>query len=322
MLAEAAGYKLNIANKGRIPYDPNTITNKSQFKDIEITRPGQVTDMYDLHSRALLTVNGFIHPTSFIDGRLFVDNAMTSLFKTGHNHVGIMSFFNLDQELEKIHITEDMITQDGDYPLCEKAIITLPKQLDGVILSFAGYTIFENERYLTRVSDRSFVIYPSRFGLMDKIYELNRYYNIFDDLGIEVSTRNDSVVTHESITSNDTIIKLLTRFNTFFIHTRGHLIEPEIKPLEHTAVPNNFRTQGVPKYPMFGGRGKILEYKFKKFNNYKFNVLTVDAYYDNLVNSYTPIFAIDLVSKARLVGDTYRLSSAIFIDIKMKKMKK
>lgn len=320
MLASSAGYKINIANEGKNPYDESTYNNKSQFKDITLTRPGLHTDLYDIHRKALITVNGYIHPTSFLDERLYVKQAVPTLLKTGINHVGIVSFFNVPGELEKIHITPEMISADGDYTYHEKVIITLPKSVDGIVFVFAGYMIFENERYLKRISDRSFVFYPSRINLIDKIYELHRYRNIFDELGVEVSNYNDSVVAYNELTSNDTIIKMLTLFNTFFVNVKGHSISYTAEPLEHTSVPNNYRTEHLPKKLLIGGHGKAIDYKYMLYNKFKYTVLTTDAYYNNLMTSYTPTYALDLINNGRKVGDTHRLSPVFFLNLECNKL--
>lgn len=315
ILASSAGYKINIANEGYNPYDETTYGNKSQFKDIVLTRPGLHTDMYNIHTKSLITINGYFHPTSFLDDRVYVKEAVPTLLKTGINHVGIFSFFNLDVDLDKITITEDMISGEEEYSYYEKVIITLPKPVDGIFLIFGGYLIVEDERYLRRVSDRSFVLYPSRLNYTDKIYELFRYRNIFSELGVNVSNFDDSVVLYNDITSNDTIIKMLTRFNTFFVNLKGHRIKYDALQLEHSAVPNNYRTELHPSKLLLGGHGKVIDYKFMKYNSRKFTILTTDAFYNNLINSYTPEYALDLLNKNRRPGDTHRLSSVFFLDI-------
>lgn len=322
MLASSAGYKINIANEGRNPFDESTYRNKSQFKDITLTRPGLNTDLFDVHNRALITVNGYIHPTAFKDERLYVKNAVPTLLKTGINHVGLLSFFNLETDLNKVKLTPEMLSTDGEYTYYEKVIITLPKAVDGVIFVIAGYPIFENERYLTRLSDRSFALYTSRLNIIDKLYELYRYRNILDELDLEVSNFDNAVIGYEELISNDIIIKLLTTFNSFVVETVGHTIEVTPEPLEHTAVPNNYRTEKLPRKPLMGGHGKFIDYKFMKFNDFKFTVLTTDGYYNNLMYSYTPTYALDLLNATRKVGDTHRISPVVFMDITCRKIAK
>lgn len=321
ILASSAGYKINIANEGHNPYDETTYANKSQFKDVVMTRPGLVTDMYDVHRKSLITVNGYFHPTSFLDEKLYVKEAVPTLLKTGINHIGIYSFFNLDTDLDKIKITEDMIFGEKEYDYHEKVIIKLPYEVDGLFFIFAGYLIVEDDRYLKRLSGNTFAFFPSRLNLLDKIYELYRYRNIFLELGIDVSNYDDSVALYEDLVSNDTIIKLLTRFNTFFVHIKKHTIDYNPLHLEHSTIPNNYRTELHPSKLLIGGHGKALDYKFMRFNDRKYTILTTDAFYNNLINSYTPTYALDLFNKNRKPGDTYRLSSAFFLDMICNKIK-
>ena len=321
MLATSAGYKLNIANQGHIPFDPKTVANKYNFRDALMERPGQPTDMYDIHTKALVTVNGFIHPTAYQDEKLYIKEAVPSMNKSGYNHIGVISFLSIKQKLEKITITEDMISPADGYSYYDKVIITLPKRIDGFIFIFAGYLIMENDQHLTRISDRSFAFYPAKIGLVDRIQELNHYYDILDELEVEKSTLDDSLALFEDVTSNKTIVKLLTRYNTFLLNFKGLLVGYECKQLEHTSIPNNYRTQELPTKILLGGQGKIIEYKSKSFNRFKHTILTTDAHYNNLTNTYTPRYALELINKNRVPSDTYRLSSVMFLDIWFNKFK-
>lgn len=321
ILATSAGYKINLANKGHVPYDPSMLANKHNFKDAIITRPGEPTDMYDVHTKALITINGFIHPTVFQDNKLYVKEAASSMLRSGYNHVGIISFTNLKQKLEKITITKEMITPADGYSYYDKVIITFPKRIDGFILVFAGYLIMENSEHLVRISDKSFAFYPSKLCLVDRLQELNKYYNILEELGVEQSVVDDSLALFEEVTSDRVIEKLLTRYNTFLLNFKGLLVGYDCNQLEHTSIPNNYRTQELPTKILIGGQGKIIEYKSKSFNRFKHTILTTDAYYNNLTNTYTPRYALELINKNRIPGDTYRLSSVIFLDIWFTKFK-
>lgn len=316
ILASSGGYHLDIKDEGYNLYDPLVVANKTHFKDAVMSRPNALTDMFDIHQYALVTVNGFVHPTAYLDEELFIKNAVPSMLKSNHNHVGVISFFSdKTKPLEKIKISEKMISRDGEYPLYEKTIITLPKETDGIILVFGGYLIFEHPEHLVRISDKSFAFYPCRLDYMSRLYELEKYYTLFDDLGIEKNDTNDLAISFKDATSDETITKLLTRFNTFFVHLKGKYIEHNVRALEHTTIPNNYRTEALPSSPLVGGVGKLIEYKASKYDIYKYTIHTVDARYDNLMNKYTPRYVLDLINGSRRPNSTYRLSSVSFVDI-------
>lgn len=320
MLASSAGYKFNIANNGKNLYDTAAIHNKEDFKDVLVTRPGVPTDLFKLHTHALVTVDGYIHPTKIVGDDVFILEAVPTLLRTKRNHIGILSFLNNDKPLNKITLTDKMIFKPDEYELFQKTIIKLPSRVDGVMFVFAGYIVTEDDRILKRISDTSFEFYPERLNYIDKIYELNNYRDIFEELNIDTSNVNDSLVNYKDITSGDTIIKLLTRFNTFFVEFKGKKVSYQFNQLELTSIPNNFRYFKKPQSPLIGGRGKVIEYKFKQFNDVKYTLLTCDAFYNNLLKSYKPTYALEMTSKIRRITDTYRLSSVYFMTIVLDKL--
>lgn len=313
-LANTAGYKFNIVKIGHNEYDPLAYYHKENFPDVEITRPNIDTDLHLLDTKCLLTVNGYIYPIIYNNNRLFIPNATKTMIKSRSNNIGILSFNNLNSNLIKHNITIDMITTESPYSLYEKAIITFQNDLNSVILVIAGYPIFENSEYFYRVSGNSFALRLDRLQYIEKLYELSRYRDIFEELTIPVSSNNPSMIDANIARSDAIILKFLTLFNTFLVEIPTTLTINKIY-LEHSNVPGNFRTEINPTYPIVVGYGKFCEYAKKKTNDTKYTVYINDSYYNQHLISNMSYENITIYNDHRLVGSTYRLSNAFFLKI-------
>lgn len=314
-LTVQAGYKANIAKIGDNTYDPIAYYHKANFPDVELTRPNTDTDLELIHRKCLLTVNGYIHPTVLDDKRLYIPNATESMLKTKANHIGLLSFGKLTSDLVKRPITLDMITPEAPATLYEKAIITFEEEIGSCFLVLAGYPVFEQSEFFYRVSDRSFVIRLDRLSYIERLYELSRYRNIFDDLGVEVSPNNAHMIDGTIVRGDAVISKFLTLNNSFLVEVPGYNITTKQIYLEHSNIPGNFRTELEPKYPLMGGYGKFVEYLATKPNDTKYQVQTADAYLNNHLFSKLSTARAKVYNDNRQVGNTYELSRAFFLEL-------
>lgn len=314
-LANTAGYKFNIVKIGFNNFDELAYYHKDNFPDVEVTRPNTFTEMELLHNKCLMTVNGYIHPTQYVDGRLFIPNATKSMLKSRANHVGILSFNKLNGNLSRLPIDISMVTPEAPYTLYEKAIITFAEPINKPILVACGYMIFEDPEFFYRVSDRSFALRLDRLNYIEKLYELNRTRDIFDDLNIPTSVNNPSLFDSDIARSDAAVISFLTSFNSFLVNLPVDNLNLKKVYLEHSNVPGNFRTEIEPNMPILVGYGKIGEYFKKKNNDTKWTVYLEDAYYNQHLISNMSFTDIKLHNDHRVVGNTYRLSRGYFLDM-------
>lgn len=314
-LANTAGYKFNIVKIGHNEYDSLAYYHKENFPDIEITRPNIDTDLSLLNTKCLLTVNGYIYPTIYQNNRLFIPNATKTMLKSRSNNIGILSFNNLTSNLIKHNITIDMITAETHFSLYEKAIITFPNDIGNAILVIAGYPIFQNPEYFYRVSGNSFVLRLDRLQYIEKLYELERYRDIFKELNITVSPNNPSMIDGIVVRSDAIIMKFLTLFNSFLVEVPSSTLTTSKIYLEHSNVSGNFRTEKEPIYPIVAGYGKFCEYTKRKNNDTKYTVYMNDAYYNQHLISNMSYNDIKVYNDHRQVGSTYRLSNVFFLNI-------
>lgn len=314
-LGVQSGYKTQITEIGKEVYDPIAYYYKENFPDVEVTRPNTDTDLSLLHTKCLLTVNGYIYPTEYSNKRLYIPKATTSMLKSKANHVGVLSFNSLTTPLVKHPIRIDMITPEAPSPLFEKAIITFDQPIGNAFLVIAGYMVFEQPEFFYRVSDRSFVLRLDRLSYMERLYELVKYRNIFDELAVPISPNNPSVVDSSVVKSDTVITKFLSLFNSFLVEIPGYNITTRKVYLEHSNIPGNFRTELKPSLPVMGGYGKVVEYMYRQSNDVKYTVYTADAYMNNYLFSKLSQAEINLYNNHRVIGNSYQLSQAFFLEI-------
>jgi hypothetical protein len=317
-LANTAGYKFNIVKIGYNNYDELAYYHKENFPDIELTRPQIDTDLSLLNDKCILSVNGYIYPTVYNNSRLFIPNATKSMIKSRANNIGIISFNSLNNSLIKYPISVNMITPESPFSLYEKAIITFNEDIKSPILSLCGYMIFENPEFFYRISNRSFVLRLDRLNYIEKLYELNRYRDIFKELNIQTSVNNPTLIDANIARSDAIVLKFLTTFNSFLINVPVDNLQLKKIYLEHSKVPGNFRTEIEPTMPIIVGYGKMSEYLKKKTNDTKFTVYLNDAYYNQHLISNHSFTDINLYNDHRVVGNTYRLTQGYFLDMLQK----
>ncbi|EKD89539.1 MAG: Virion structural protein [uncultured bacterium] len=314
-LASRAGYKSNICEIGNEVYDQLAYWNKENFPDIEITRPGIDTDLNLLHTKAILTVNGYLYPTVYSGNRLYIPNATKSMLKSKTNQIGIISFNKLSSPIIKHKIEAINITPETNFSLYEKLIITMDTDINSPILSLCGYIILEDPEVFYRVSPNAFILRLDRLNYINKLYELQRYRDIFTELNIPVSVNNPSMIDYTIARSDITITKFLSSFNSFIIDLPVTNLHLNKIYLEHSNIPSTFRTEIEPLFPMIVGSGKLAEYGKTKSLENKYTVNTLDAYYNNHLFSFLPYTNISVINDHRVVGNTYRLSEAYFLDL-------
>ena len=288
-LLNSLNYKFKICKINYEKYDQLAYYHKENFPDVEIIREGINTDLEIIHNKYLVTINGYIYNTIYSNSKLYVPNATKSMLKSKSNNVGILSFKDLPNNLNKIPITAANITaENSSIDLFNKIILTFNEEIYVPILVLAGYMIFEDSETFYRVSPNSYVLRLDKLNYIEKLYELYRYRNIFEELEVPVSTVNPSLIDGTLVRSDAIIIKFLTLFNSFIINLPVNSLTLGKIYLERTSIPGNFRTEIEPKYPLVAGYGKICEYIKKKNNDYKYTVYTNDAYYNNHLFSYLP----------------------------------
>lgn len=317
-LATSANYKYNICKIGFHNYDPSAYYYKENFPDVEVTRPGTDTDLELLHLNYLMTVNGYVYPTEYLADKLYIPNATLSMIRSRANAMGLINLGKLGA-FTKIKLLPSMVSVDPIMPAFEKVIVTVPETIRQPILIMAGYMVFENPEYFYRVSDNAFALRLDRLNYVEKLYELNRYRDIFKELEVPVSNTNDTMIDGALVRSEVIIKRFLSLHNSFLVNLDTDNLSTSKIHLDKTSVPLNFRTEYPPNLPLIVGYGKVTEYFQEKPTDDKYVVTTQDGHYNNHLFSGQSYRDLAVYNDHRKPGTTYRLSPGFFLDITVEK---
>lgn len=314
-LGSTANYRFNLTKMGEHGYDPLAYFYKNDFPEVEITRHGTDTDLSLVHNTCLMTVNGYVHRTEYINNKLYIPQATASMLRSRANVTGLLDFSKLTPSLVKIALTASMVTDDLNTLAYDKVFITAPVTVQQPMLVMAGYLVPYDEECFYRVSDTAFALRLSRLSYMEKLYELSHYRDIFKDLGVEVSPLNPQMVNAEEVRSLAVIRKFLSLHNSFLVDLQTDNLSFKKVYLEHSNIPGTFTTEVPPTMPLFTGYGKVSEYAVQRSNGSKYDVHTQDCHYNNHLLSHMSPDKCKVYNDHRVPGQTHRLSQAFFLDI-------
>jgi len=310
-----AGYKFNIANIGKTILDQTSYLIRSDFKDVEVTRPNINTDLSIIDKRCLMSVNGFIYPTIFFNNKLYIQNANLSLLRSGENQIGLLSFNGLEADYVKYNITPDFITSEQMYSLYDKCIITFKQVIKTPILIIGGYIQLEEPNIFYRVSDNSFVLSLSKLNYIERLYESLKHIDVFNNIGIPTATNNPTMI-DSSVAKSDQVIKnYLTTFNTFLIDLPTTNIKYNRIYLEHNNIIDLYRSDLSITSPVITGYGKLVDYISTNTIEGKYIIHTLNAFKNNYILSNGSINQETVINGARIIGNRYEPSNLFALDI-------
>lgn len=255
-----AGYKMTPAKIGyQIPLNYPT----DSLPDIKITRPNMNTDMSLIHSKCLVSVNGFLHRTDTNGEIAYITDAAISMRKAKANYVGLISFLDIG-DVEKIQITQDMIskdTSDIELTLANKAIISLTGDYSNktIMMSFGGYLIYPSENTFHKLNDNTYVLNTGSLNLIQKYFESNDYIDL-TSLGLTVDNELPDTINVEELLTDTVITNWLTLSQSFIIVIDTPTMNFQKRYIDTSKIPNTFYTYKKPINPLITGYGRIAEY--------------------------------------------------------------
>lgn len=323
-----AGYRFFIDDY-LAPIDLNNpnllLHHKDALPDVRIERPRYSMDERLIHSKCLVTVNGYIHLSSISseNNKLYIRNATRSMLKSKSNKIGILNFTSLSEPLYKIPITQNNIlraydTNNDPIDYYDTVYLHFPNvsTLRNPILIFLGYMIRLENNILERALDPKTLRFSIRnIGYIEKLYELQKYRDIFKELNLTVDPNSPTLIDLNEVRSDSKILLALTSYNTFLVDVpvNYNTLTYEKIYLERSEVPHNFRTAIEPKYPIIVGRGKIGEYIIRSNNDKRYTVYVADAYYDNYVLTFNDENFTDHFNTHRVTERNFFLSHGFFL---------
>jgi hypothetical protein len=215
------------------------------------------------------------------------------MLKSRQNLIGVLSFIEANKTLNYTFGNQCELSTEAPYTFYQKLFIKFPNPVYCPIFSFLGYLFFENELNFTRIADDTFCLQLEKTPLVERLYELSNYRDIFDELNIPTSPNDPMLFDKNSLMDNTIITNMINSFNTFIVDLgENSTITLKKDYLQRSTVPGNFRTQTEPTSPLIIGYGKIGEYIVKENIDGIYTIYTSDAKYDNYL--YSEAFFLDI----------------------------
>lgn len=310
--AVRAGYKANLA---KIGFNYPSSYPASSLPDLEITRPKTATDVTRLHTRALVSVNGYMHLTDTDGSKTWVKDGGKSLRKAKMNQFGIISFDRVGN-LEKIPVLERMVYPEvHNRPLIEHIMIKLDAPIGDRVfmLSVGGYLQMPEEGVCWQTGDDSIGLCMDRLPYVQRYYESSQYLNL-DSLGLDTLEGSPGTINEDQLKSDEVLVKYMTLSQTFVVLVDIGYIFTRRLYMRSSSLPGMYTSYQEPTYPQITGYGKVSEYWKVKEDGY-WSVNVVDGISDNYVYNYGDGRGGDVINDHRLPGSRFEHSQGYLLEI-------
>lgn len=311
MDANQAGY---VAQLDKIGVNVPENYPKSALPDISLTRPLTDTDCSLLHTKGLVTINGYLHLTDTDGSKLYVKDAGKSLNASGLNNVGIISFAKL-ADIKKILCSNNMISGETNRPLYETLDIKLPELIGNrsFMLSLGGYLITAQAGLCWQVGDDIIRLNLALYPFIHRFIESRRYLDL-SSLGMTIDLNDPGAFNPQELISDTVIRKYMTLSQTFVILINSPNLFTRKLYIEHMGVPGLFTTQQEPMYPLITGYGKLSDYWKREEDGY-WAVSIVDGPINNYILDYRSMDDLEVLNDSRLPGRTYDRTQGFLLEI-------
>ena len=309
--AVRCGYKAEL---GQVGYHFPADYPKIELPDLKITRPRTTTDVSVLHTKALMTVNGFLHLTDTDGQSLWIKDGAKSMHHCKLNHFGIISF-NQMATIKKIPITPAMLYPEvTDRPLIENVNIRLPEEIGNrsFLLSIGGYLQLPEAEICWQNGDQVISLCLEKIPYAERYFESSHYLDL-SALQLEPSPDHPNAITIDQLSSDEVIRRYLTLSQSFIVLIDIPYIFSRKIFIRHSALPGNYTAYQEPRYPQITGYGKISEY-WKVYEDGHWVVNVVDGYTDNYVFTYRPLDRLQVITDQRVPGRTYQHSGGFLLE--------
>lgn len=309
--ANQAGY---VAQLDKIGVNHPEGYPKSALPDISLTRPLSDTVCSLLHTKALVTVNGYLHLTDTDGSKLYVKDAGKTLNASGMNNLGIVSFARF-ADIKKIPCNNSMISGEVNRPLYDVLDIQLPEAIGSrsFMLSLGGYLITPEPGRCWQLGNDIIRISLAAYPFIERFIESRRYLDL-SSLEMTINLNDPGAFNPQELTSNAVIRKYMTLSQTFVILVNSPNLFTRKLYIEHMGVPGLFTTQQEPVYPLVSGHGKFSDYWKREEDGY-WAISIVDGPINNYILDYRSMADLQVLNDARLPGRTYDRTQGFLLEI-------
>lgn len=286
-------------------------------KDVDLTRPKYNTDLSLIDTDCLVSVNGYIHPTSYINNTLKVIGAGDTL---NRNKIGSMSIlsFNDISTLSKQRLTTEKLNKDPSIPdYYDNVWITSDVSLlnKGWFLVLGGYIIMPAENVLWTVSDTQIALSISQLSFVEKIFESHSVMDL-SSTGLTIDPQKPDILDVDEIRSDAFIENYLLDEKTFIVTLSDvdQITYIDI-PIRRSSFPGELKTYQEPKQPLLVNYGRMGEY-WKQYNDKVWTLRLIDNYLKDHILDYYYEPSIGLVNHFSAPNNLKKESKTWLLDIK------
>jgi len=307
-----AGYKVMAGSCSR--HYPSNYPDGA-LPDLIVTRPKTSTDVSELHSKSMITVNGYLHLTDTDGENLWVIDGGRTMSHSNLNHMGIISFNDVCS-MEKFHISNEMIYPEiNGRPLREHMVIKLPEDINHrvVVMSIGGYIQFIEPSVMWQSGADMISICIDRLPFLKRFHESNRYLDL-SGMGLSYDPNNPTAVSVDELFSDQVLKNYMGLTQTFVMLLDIENLFYRQVYIRESNLPGMYVSHVDPRFPQITGYGKFSEY-WKVFEDNQWAINIRDGHTDNYVSDYRPMQELDTVNAHRVPGRTYWNSTGHLLEI-------
>lgn len=294
-----SGYKLNVHGA----------------KNVLITRPNTNTDLSLIDTHCLVTVNGYVHNTTYTDNQLKVINAAVSMGISDENHMGIISFANIGR-LTKVIIDDTRITIENNPSVLKNRItfsISESMANKSFFLVIGGYIIFPSPNVLWYNNDNTFTLDLNNTPFIERIYESSLYLDL-SSLQLKINPINKDMINVNELYSDEVLKKYMTMSQSFLVIVNIPNLKTNKINIRSCNMPGVFTAYQDPVYPLIVNYGKVAEY-WKTYDEGHWSLSVSDSFMRNYILSETPIAQLPNVTNNLKPEVPTRHSNGYFLEI-------
>jgi hypothetical protein len=264
---------------------------RSEQKDLLVKKSVPGTHLKMLHTHGIPLVNGYLHRTDYSpdENTVYVLGGGSTNTISNMNTIGFIDFRKVGR-VEKIAITDDMISNLADKPLFRAASLNLEGKVHDldkktILLSVGGYLFYPKNDVFYRVDEDSWILSLSNTPYIERLIESSKNLDL-TSLGMtDLSLFGKHSVNSEEVTSDEFIRKYLKLSQSFIIAVGVNRMAFEKQYVRGANMPGIFTTPVEPTYPLMVGYGKFVCYWKEDKEDNIWQVTVDDSFYRRYILS-------------------------------------
>ncbi len=308
------GYITSFAKMG---YNYPTEMSKGSLTDISLQRDQFKTDMELFGKGCLITVNGVIHRTASNDKKAYAIDGAKTVRHTNNTAIGIISFLDVGKLTQVTLNPANIFSLDNDTLPSDGVIFTLEEDIDlenkSFFLVLMGTPVFINSKNFEQIGVRTFLLKLSLLNYEERLMDAKKYMDL-SPLEFTGPNHGPSFFSLEQIHSLESIRKVLTLSQSFFVIVDTPNLHVEKHSILKASFPGQFRSYTDPVYPLMVNGGRLVDYwKIEEVGCWSVDV--TDSYLRRYVLTETDRLRAQFASDALDTTRRYEHAEGHFLEI-------